>query len=354
MYPKMVQLSLELLARYSRTIAKFAGEGAGGGASETGAASAVASAWDATAGVWRPSSLIARLARAGADVQEVIKAIHCGEEASPSDGASARLVVERAPGGVGGHPASLARALLREAAKELQSIIGLLGDAGRKQVTAAVVPQFGAIRGIPAFYRMLNKPLPTKASPYVESALKPIRALHDVASQNALPEADCKDWVRKAADDAGVEFAAQASSASCAERADTPWTKRQRSSWSPRGSRRLHCGGWAGALVPVARCQTWIKLTSSFAWTSTLSLKSLQVLAPAAPSQAWQNSPRLSSQYGRPTSCISPSADAVTGGVWWSGCGLSFRRRRDRHRLPFWQRRLQYPLLWGVVTFVGY
>jgi len=165
---------------------------------------------DATAGVWPPSSRVARLARAGADVQEIITSIRCGEEASPSDGASAHMVVVRAPGGISGQPASLARALLREAAAELQSTIGLLGDASRKQVTAAVVPQFAAIGSIPAFYRMLNKPLPTKASPYVESALKPVRALHEVASQNSMPETDCRDWVRKSVDEAGVEFATQA------------------------------------------------------------------------------------------------------------------------------------------------
>ena len=46
-----------------------------------------------------------------------------------------------------------------------------------KQVVSSMATPFGAIRGLPAFYRMLNKPVPTTASPYVESSLRPLEAL---------------------------------------------------------------------------------------------------------------------------------------------------------------------------------
>merc|ERR1712113_949272 len=70
-------------------------------------------------------------------------------------------------------------------------------------------PQFAAIRAIPAQYRMLNKPVPTKASPYVESAMGPIRAFRQAALEAAKPEV-VTEWVKEAVDSAAVEFSTQA------------------------------------------------------------------------------------------------------------------------------------------------
>eukprot|EP00929_Paragymnodinium_shiwhaense_P064861 TRINITY_DN32567_c0_g1_i1.p1 TRINITY_DN32567_c0_g1~~TRINITY_DN32567_c0_g1_i1.p1 ORF type:complete len:847 (+),score=217.47 TRINITY_DN32567_c0_g1_i1:168-2543(+) len=200
LYPKMAQLSVELLARYGKTV-RIIGE------STSSDALQLTGAWDATGGNWLPASLPAKLSRAAADVSLVLEAIACTR--STAEGEAARIVVARAPGGPHSKPAELILALFLEAAKELRPVLERLGDAVLKQVSAVVVPQFAAIRGIPAFYRMLNKPLPSKASPYVESALRPIQALKEEATK-AAPEAATAGWVQKAIEAAAVEFASQA------------------------------------------------------------------------------------------------------------------------------------------------
>lgn len=78
-----------------------------------------------------------------------------------------------------------------------------------KQVMAAILPQFTAIRGIPAFYRMLNKPVPVKASPYVESALRPLQAFREVALL-AASAAAVDTWLGQAVGAAAAEFSSQA------------------------------------------------------------------------------------------------------------------------------------------------
>eukprot|EP00927_Polykrikos_kofoidii_P043495 TRINITY_DN37563_c2_g2_i1.p1 TRINITY_DN37563_c2_g2~~TRINITY_DN37563_c2_g2_i1.p1 ORF type:complete len:897 (-),score=192.13 TRINITY_DN37563_c2_g2_i1:72-2660(-) len=216
LYSKTMQLSLELVARYGRVIRGIAdsplgGGGVGGNQGTDGAASG---GWDAGAGTWAPTSLPTRLARAAADVLEVLADLACADGGDASslgkDGATASRILSRAPGGAHGQAMSLARALLRESAGELQPALDALGDTAVRQVAAAVAPQFAAIRGIPAFYRMLNKPLPTKASPYVDSALRPVWALREVAmNANAFGPA-IDSWIRKAVDEASAEFASQA------------------------------------------------------------------------------------------------------------------------------------------------
>merc|ERR1712007_313869 len=79
-----------------------------------------------------------------------------------------------------------------------------------QHVIAVVGQQFAAIRGIPAFYRMLNKPVPTKSSPYVNSALRPIMAFQTVAAQVA-PVDTTTAWAQCISDGAAAEFGSQAS-----------------------------------------------------------------------------------------------------------------------------------------------
>jgi len=200
LYPKMSQLTLELLARYGRMVR---------GLADGAADSSLTGAWDANTGVWSSSSLPARLACAGADVLEVLAEIACGDgsHSLEGDGATARMMLGHAPGGSEGQAVALARALLREADAALRPAIDVLGDVALKQVAAAAAPQYAAIRGIPTRFRMLNKPLPTKASPYVESILRPAQALRESAVRIA---SRLQDWARKAVDEAALEFASQA------------------------------------------------------------------------------------------------------------------------------------------------
>merc|ERR1712151_528860 len=98
-------------------------------------------------------------------------------------GSIARLILRRLPQGTGGpaadaeKPAKLIHALLHEASEVLRPVLDCLQGAMLNWVTNAVAPQFTAIRTIPALYRMLNKPVPSKPSPYVESAMRPISEL---------------------------------------------------------------------------------------------------------------------------------------------------------------------------------
>lgn len=78
-----------------------------------------------------------------------------------------------------------------------------------KQVSAAVAPQFASVKGIPALFRVVDRPVPSRASAYVEPAMRPIQALRDVAQDNAPPEV-VAGWIRNAVDAAAVEFSLQA------------------------------------------------------------------------------------------------------------------------------------------------
>eukprot|EP00928_Gymnodinium_smaydae_P047677 TRINITY_DN31830_c0_g1_i1.p1 TRINITY_DN31830_c0_g1~~TRINITY_DN31830_c0_g1_i1.p1 ORF type:complete len:845 (+),score=198.11 TRINITY_DN31830_c0_g1_i1:68-2602(+) len=215
LYAKTAQLTVELVARYGRSLqgdassspragtAASAAEGATAAAAAASAALPAATAWDASAAAWAPGSAIVRAARAGADLLHVI------DEVSPPGGI-ARLVLDHAPGGPDAQAAALARTLLQETAAELRPRLEALGASAVRQVATAVAPQFAAIRGIPAFYRMLDKPLPTRASPYVESALRPIQALTQQATQAGLPGRAAATWAKAAVDEAACEFASQA------------------------------------------------------------------------------------------------------------------------------------------------
>lgn len=104
-----------------------------------------------------------------------------------------------------------------------------------QQVIAVVGQQFAAIRGIPAFYRMLNKPVPTKSSPYVNSALRPIMAFQTVAAQVA-PVETTTAWVQRISDGAAAEFGSQAS-----QLLDT--TRQQKTVWRLAGRLTGNAGG---------------------------------------------------------------------------------------------------------------
>eukprot|EP00406_Dinophysis_acuminata_P006390 CAMPEP_0179232170 /NCGR_PEP_ID=MMETSP0797-20121207/11722_1 /TAXON_ID=47934 /ORGANISM="Dinophysis acuminata, Strain DAEP01" /LENGTH=813 /DNA_ID=CAMNT_0020939283 /DNA_START=1 /DNA_END=2442 /DNA_ORIENTATION=- len=194
LFPKMVQLSLELLARYGkilRGLVEALGTQGGGD-------------WDPNASppAWGPGSLPVRLSRAAADMLAV-RAELLGT------GHITGLILGRLPDGQGERPKELVHELLRESGAGFEPTLGELEVVMLRQVTAATTPQFAAIRGIPAFYRMLNKPVPTKASPYVESAMRPIQALRDAAAQAAPPDATAR-WVQQAVDGAANEFSSQA------------------------------------------------------------------------------------------------------------------------------------------------
>ncbi|CAE7899109.1 unnamed protein product, partial [Symbiodinium sp. KB8] len=147
LYPKMARLALELVARYGKAMASLAD---GSGSSE-------GAGWDAGASppAWSPTSLPAQLTRAAADVLKVSEDL----SASPSPGLVAKLFLDRLPAATDGQkPTELACALLADASEGLSPTLAALKEVVLKQVIAAILPQFAAIRGIPAFYRMLNKP----------------------------------------------------------------------------------------------------------------------------------------------------------------------------------------------------
>ncbi|CAK8998739.1 Conserved oligomeric Golgi complex subunit 2 (COG complex subunit 2) (Component of oligomeric Golgi complex 2) [Durusdinium trenchii] len=220
LYPKMARLSLELVAKYGKAISAFVETSAGG-------------AWDAAQQGWSASSLPVRFARAAADVLQVIASFSV--EGSP--GLVAQLFLEplesekdmifspmngnRAYSRVWTayfhkHTGEVAKVLLMEAARSLEPMLLLLKDGMVKQV--AMGTPFAAIRGIPAFYRMLNKPVPTKASPYVESSLRPLTAFRDVLVGSKIAEDFVRAWLKEMVDawnalqkdGAAQEFAVQA------------------------------------------------------------------------------------------------------------------------------------------------
>merc|ERR1719357_538901 len=81
--------------------------------------------------------------------------------------------------GPGKDPKPIIEALLEEASALLQPVLKSLEDAMLQQVRSAALPQFAAIPGMPALYRMRNKPVPSQPSPYVDLALRPIIGLSE-------------------------------------------------------------------------------------------------------------------------------------------------------------------------------
>eukprot|EP00930_Biecheleria_cincta_P080537 TRINITY_DN6886_c0_g1_i3.p1 TRINITY_DN6886_c0_g1~~TRINITY_DN6886_c0_g1_i3.p1 ORF type:complete len:703 (+),score=193.70 TRINITY_DN6886_c0_g1_i3:141-2249(+) len=197
LYPKMVRLCLELLARYGKCIKDLAEE-----------APASGPGWDSSAAspTWAASSLPVRLCQAASDLLQVLSEL----EASERTGHLAGVFLERLPV-KDGKPAELARALLKEASEGLRPTVQALKDSMLKQVVAVMAPQFAPIRNIPAFYRMLNKPVPTKASTYVEAALRPLQAFREVIAEAAIQSPKVvEEWLREAVDGAASEFTVQA------------------------------------------------------------------------------------------------------------------------------------------------
>jgi len=205
LFAKMMQLSLELIARYGKALQSLSQV-----IGSTGT-----SGWDASASqpTWAPTSLPMRIARIAADALQVLISVQPSgsgsDKTTDCHGSVAGLVLSRAPGGPEGRPRTLAISLLREAGAGLQPVLNTLEAALVQQVVSATNPQFASVRGIPAFYRMLNKPVPTKASPYVEAAIRPIRALRE-ASLRIAPENVVAGWVQRAVDGAALEFSTQA------------------------------------------------------------------------------------------------------------------------------------------------
>lgn len=211
LYPKTLQLSLELLARYGHAVRALAGP-------DGGAEAPAGGGWDAGAvpPAWAPGSRPVRLARAAGDALAVLAAAGGAEAGGAAadargDGHLLGVALARLPSTVeAGRPGELVRQLLRQAAGDaLQPTLAALEAGVLQQVAAAAAAQLAAIRGIPAFYRMLNKPVPTRASPYVESAVKPIQALRD-ATRCAAPAEAVAKWVHQAVDGAATEFGVQA------------------------------------------------------------------------------------------------------------------------------------------------
>lgn len=200
LYPKMVQLTVEMVSRYGKAVQSL---------TEVVDPSGTNPTFDPAVSPpsWPVNSLPARLARAAADLLQVESGLRHGREAT---GFLAEPLLKRLPArGLGGRVEEIARALLTETSAGLHPALEALEAVILKEIGAAVAPQFAAIRGIPAFYRMLNKPVPTKASPYVDSALRPLQAFRQMAV-GVAPAASVDGWVSAAVDAAAVEFGVQA------------------------------------------------------------------------------------------------------------------------------------------------
>ena len=196
LYPKMARLSLELVAKYGKVISTFAES------SSTGTLG-----WDASAAhpTWEAAAVPVRLARAASDLLQVRSHL------SDDTGSIAKPFLERLPSVGEQKPRELAKGLLEDAARSLQPTLAVLQDGMMKHVVSAMGTPFTAIRGIPAFYRMLNKPVPTKASPYVDSSIRPLTAFRDVLVNSAIRESEIINrWLQSMVDGAAQEFASQA------------------------------------------------------------------------------------------------------------------------------------------------
>jgi len=191
-FVKMLQLSLELVAKHGRLVAGLVPAAD----EKSGAAPPV---WEASASPpsWASSSAAARIPRFAMDL------VALSEELS-LDGFVAALVLSRTPETGADKTKDLVQQLLQETRTSIQGTVDVLGDILVKQVSSVVLPQFAAIRGIPAFYRMLNKPVPEVASPYVQAAMAPVEAFH-----KAAPATLAGPWLNSILDAVSTEFALQ-------------------------------------------------------------------------------------------------------------------------------------------------
>jgi len=205
-FSKMLQLSLELLARYAKALHTEAGRCLG---SVTSGAEA-GGAWDSAAASpsWPSNSLPVRFSRAAADVCDVLSMISCASNTGGA-GSVAEIILRKAPDDAGGRPAEIARLLLQEADSGLRPVLEVLEACMLKQVAAAVTPQFAGVKAIPSLFRVQDRPVPSRASAYVDPAVRPIQAFCEVAKLNA-PADVVAVWVQHAVDAAAIEFGAQA------------------------------------------------------------------------------------------------------------------------------------------------
>lgn len=204
LFVKMAQLCLELVARYAQLVAEAAAAPPAAGEHPWAAA--------ASPPAWTPGSSPVRLARVAADlvlVSRFLAAQSSETEVDSLDGQFHRLLVSRLPGASHAKAAPIVSRLLQEARDALGPARTAVDEALVRAVVAAATPQFAAIKGIPALYRMLNKPVPTKPSPYVESSVQPIAALASALRGSSEPVA-LSAWTARAVDIAGLEFSAQA------------------------------------------------------------------------------------------------------------------------------------------------
>ena len=153
---------------------------------------------------WSPSSAVVRLPRFVADLQLILDEVRTTPEAVR--GSLAKHMLGRAQGGERHH--EIVVNLLQETSTMIENTLEELGSAIIKQVSAVVVPQFAAIRAIPRSYRMLNKPVPEVASPYVQAATAPIEAFRAIAVQCAAEDV-VRSWVSGVIEAVVVEFAQQ-------------------------------------------------------------------------------------------------------------------------------------------------
>jgi len=208
--PKALQLSLEIIARYGQAVQSLV-------VVDNNADPPHAGGWDAKSvpPTWAPSSWPVQLSRACADVMAVQSSIRGSVEVrgSSTDSVSKwilrRLPAQSGQAGADGRAGEIISTLLDEASDGLEPVLRALEAGMLRQVVSAACKEFGAIRGIPAFYRMLNKPVPTKATAYVDSALRPMKALMEVSAKVA-PDLAVKGWLQHAVDKAAAEFSVQA------------------------------------------------------------------------------------------------------------------------------------------------
>mmetsp|Transcript_95616 Transcript_95616/g.209106 ORF Transcript_95616/g.209106 Transcript_95616/m.209106 type:complete len:793 (-) Transcript_95616:28-2406(-) len=245
LYPKTLQLILELLGKYGKVIAKTASA-----VLEQQESLSTSSGWDGSA-AWTNTSLPVKMARIASDVAAVVDTF--GKEG----GYLRTIVLGKLPRAaeeavVAGKrpPSEVVAALLDESSVDLKSTLRSLGAVVQKAVAAAVGPQFAAIRGIPALYRMLNKPVPTNPSPYVESAMRPILTLRTAAS--AAPAELVQTWTLEAIDQAAAEF--------CIQAAQLLESTKQQEASLRRLSARTSGGGGSGEATDLEKIhvQLWL------------------------------------------------------------------------------------------------
>lgn len=199
LFPKALRLTLEILARYGAFIK---------GISESSDASPENAA--------APSGVGGKVPHIVSDVLGVLSEVRVAE-GSKVEGRATKLILARIPQEEEGiatteeikHLKAAACEALQQTAVVMQGPIDSFEAVLVKKVVSAIAPEFAAIRGIPAVYRMTNKPVPTRASPYVESALKPVNNLHESSAPIVAPEV-LNAWIVKVVDAAAEHFITQA------------------------------------------------------------------------------------------------------------------------------------------------